>query len=254
MVVRDRPTVGPDATIRRYMARLTRLAFAGHAHLVVLAGVANEPLFVDDEDRRRFTLALAECSFTSGVAVHAYSLLEDQVLMLATPAESGSLQQFMQRLGRKYVGAFNLRHGRAGALWGRRYGAAAIDAATQGWHCIRLIEQAPVRAGRVTRAQDWPWSSAPHHVGQQRNPVLREHELHWRLGNTPFEREARHAQVLADPLGEPQVRSLITASMRGWPIGPANFVEALANASDRRSSELRPRPRGRPKSGQVTPP
>jgi len=238
--------------MRRHMARLTRLAFAGHAHLIVLSGT--ESLFVDDEDRRRFTLALLECSRACGVAVHAYSLLDEQILMLVTPAQPGSLQQFMQRLGRKYVGAFNLRHGRAGALWGRRYGAAAIDAVTQGWRCIRLIEQAPVRAGRAASPQDWPWSSAPHHVGRLRNPVLREHELHWRLGNTPFEREARHAQVIAETLGEVEARSLIAASMRGWPIGPASFVAALADAADRPLGNLRPRPRGRPKGGQASPP
>jgi putative transposase len=236
------------------MARLARLAFAARAHLIVLAGAVSLPLFVDDEDRRRFTLALLECSRACGVAVHAYSLLDDQILMLVTPVQADALQRFMQRLGRKYVGAFNLRHGRSGALWGRRYGAAAIDAATQGWRCIRLIEQAPVRTGRVTRPQDWPWSSAPHHVGQLRNPVLREHELHWRLGNTPFEREARHAQVIADTLGEADVRSLIAASMRGWPVGPPSFVDALADAVNRPPNQLQPRPRGRPKSGQTSPP
>jgi len=247
----DNPSTGfpNDST----MARLTRLAFATHAHLIVLTGVAARPVFIDDEDRRRFTLALLECSRFCGVAVHAYSLLDEQALMLATPAQPDSLQRFMQRLGRKYVGAFNQRHGHSGALWGRRYGAAAIDPATEGWRCIRLIEQAPVRAGRVGRPQDWPWSSAPHHVGQLRNPVLREHELHWRLGNTPFEREARHAQVIAEPLAEAEVRALIAASMRGWPIGPSGFVDSLAEAADRPSAELRPRPRGRPKSGRASP-
>ena len=235
------------------MARLTRLTFSGETHLIVLVGTSTRPLSLDDEDRRRFTLALLECSRASGVAVHAYSLLDEQVLMLVTPAQDGSLQRFMQRLGRKYVGAFNLRHGRSGALWSRRYGAAAIDAATQGWRCIRLIEQAPVRAGRAVRPQDWPWSSAPHHVGQLRNPVLREHELHWRLGNTPFEREARHAQVIAEPLADAEVRSLLAASMRGWPIGPSSFVDALAEAADRLPAQLRPRPRGRPKSGRASP-
>ena len=104
------------------MARLARLAFAGQAHLIVLAGAAvGSSLFVDDEDRRRFTLALLECSRACGVAVNAYSLLDEQILMLVTPAQPESLQRFMQRLGRNYVGAFNLRHGRSGA-----YGRAAM--------------------------------------------------------------------------------------------------------------------------------
>jgi putative transposase len=236
------------------MARLNRLSFAGQLHLMVLTGNGVQPLFVDGDDRRRFTLGLLECSRACGVAVHAYSLLDEQILMLATPAESGSLQRFMQRLGRKYVGSFNERHGRSGALWGRRYGAAAIDAASQGWRCIRLIEQAPVLAGQVARPEDWPWSSAPHHVGQLRNPVLREHELHWGLGNTPFEREARHAQMIAEPLPESDARQLLAASMRGWPLGPPGFLDALADAAHLPASQLRPRPRGRPKSGRASPP
>jgi len=235
------------------MARLTRLAFAGQPHLIVLAGTDGKPVFLDDEDRSRFTLALLECSRACSVAVHAYSLLDDQILMLATPTQGESLRRFMQRLGRKYVGAFNLRHGRSGALWSRRYGAAAIDPASQGWRCIRLIEQAPIRAGWVVQPQDWPWSSAAHHVGHLRNPVLREHALHWRLGNTPFEREARHAQVLADTLPDPEVRTLIAASMRGWPVGPLAFVEGLAEAADLPASQLQPQRRGRPKSAQSSP-
>ncbi len=242
------------------MARLSRLAFPGQMHLVVLAGNDIQLLFVDDEDRRRFTLALLECTRACNVALHAYALLDEQILMLVTPVQAESLQRFMQRLGRKYVGAFNLRHGRSGALWSRRYGAAAIDAASLGWRCIRLIEQAPVRAGRVARPQDWPWSSAAHHMGLQRSPVVREHELHWRLGNTPFEREARHAQMLAETLSEAEANALIAAAMRGWPLGTAGFIDSLtgdagdgAGEQSLRPRSLRPRPRGRPKAGRASP-
>ena len=89
------------------MARLVRLAFAAQSHLVVLTGDGLQPLFVDDEDRRRFTLALLECSRACGVAVHAYSLLDEQVLMLAAPALAGSLQSLPGARGR---GSMNRHH------------------------------------------------------------------------------------------------------------------------------------------------
>ena len=235
------------------MARLTRLSFAGVAHLVVLTSAEGRSAFEDDDDRRRFMLLALECSRACDLAIHAYCLLDDRVLLLVTPAQADGLSRFMQRLGRKYVGAFNLRHGRHGALWARRYGAAAIDPATRGWASIRLIEQAPVRAGKAPRAQDWPWSSAPHHVGLLRNPVVREHELHWRLGNTPFEREARHAQMLADPLPSGEADALVAAANRGWPIGPTAFVEALSDAAEGAARPLQPRPRGRPKAVRPSP-
>lgn len=192
------------------------------------------------------TLALLESSRACDVALNAYCLLDDSVLLLATPAQPEGLARFMQRVGRKYVGAFNQRHGRTGPLWASRYGAAAIDAETEGWRCLRMVEQAPVRVGKVARAQEWPWSSAAHHVGRVRNPLVRPHDLHWSLGNTPFEREARHAEALADPVAGAEADRLVAAAKRGWPIGPSAFAEALAETAGR---PVRPRPRGRPRQG-----
>ena len=173
------------------MARMPRLAVAGQPHLVVQRGGGARPVFVDDADRRAYLSALAELAPGGPVAVHAYALLDDAVMLLATPREPADLGRFMQRVSRRYVPAFHRRHGGNGPLWAGRFQAAALDPERYLLPCILLIEQAPVRAGVVAMATEWPWSSAAHHVGRGTVPWLREHAAWWRLGNTPFEREAK---------------------------------------------------------------
>jgi putative transposase len=226
------------------MARLPRLTLAGHVHLVALQCRAGQSMFVDDEDRRRYSVAVLESSREHAVAVHAYALLDDEVLLLVSALEPASLGRFMQAVGRRYVRPFNRRHARTGALWEGRFRSTVIDPASFLLECMRLIEQAPVRRGSVSQAGDWVWSSAAHHAGRKTDSIVTEHAVYWQLGNTPFERQARHARELGVMLADETVAELLAAARHGWPMGSAVFLRGLAEATER---PVQRRPRGRPR-------
>ena len=230
------------------MARLPRLTLAGQVHLVVLQCRAGQAMFVDDEDRRRYSVALLESSREHAVAVHAYALLDDQVLLLASAPEPASLGRFMQAVGRRYVRPFNRRQARSGALWEGRFRSAVIDPASFLLECMQLIEQAPVRRGWVSQAGDWVWSSAAHHAGRKTDSIVTEHVGYWRLGNTPFERQARHVRELGTMLADDTVAKLLAAARHGWPLGAEVFLRGLAEATER---PVQRRPRGRPRQAPV---
>ena len=230
------------------MARLPRLTLAGQTHLVLLRARAGLPMFVDDEDRRRYTVALLDASREHAVAVHAYTLLDDQVLLLATEPVAGALGRFMQAVARRYVRPFNRRHGRSGSLGDGRFRSALIEPASFLLECTQMIEQAAVRAGLVTQTIDWPWSSAAHHAGRRADSIVTDHEAFWQLGNTPFERQARHARDAALALPEARVAALLAAAQHGWPLGGATFVQSLAGQAPR---PVVRRPRGRPARTKV---
>ena len=226
------------------MARMPRLAVAGQPHLVLQRGGGARPVFIDDADRRAYLAVLAELAQRGPVAIHAYVLLDDAVMLLVTPREPADLGRFMQAVSRRYVPAFHRRHGSSGPLWAGRFQAAALDPERYLLPCTLLIEQAPVRAGKVAMANEWLWSSAAHHVGRAAVPWLREHAAWWRLGNTPFEREAKHEAELQRMLEGDRVGELLAAARGGWPLGSPAFVAAAGQASDR---PVRARPRGRPR-------
>ncbi len=227
------------------MARLPRLVLAGQPHLVIQAARAGQVAFLDDEDRRNYLGALLESSRACAVTVHAYALLDERVSLLVTPAAADSLGRFMQRVGRRYVGAFNRRHGYSGTLWDGRYRTAVLDPQRHVLMSMRLIEQSPLRRGLVEQPADWRWSSAAYHVGRSKDPLVREHEAYWRLGNTPFAREAAYATQLAAELSEAEVARLEVALRRGWPGEPVALRERIEKAAPTRV--LEPKPRGRPR-------
>jgi putative transposase len=224
------------------MARLPRLALAGQAHLVLLAGHPGRPVARDDEDRRQFVAALREAALEQQVTVHAYALLDDQVWLLATPPEAAALGRWVQAIGRRFVAGFNRRHGSAGTLWAGRFRATVVQPGELLLQATLAVDLRPVRAGIVAAAEDYAWSSARHHLGVASDPVVGVGAAYWALGNTPFEREAAYARALDAGLTEAQWRRLDDATRKGWALGDAAFLAELGRAIDR---PLAPRPRGR---------
>lgn len=224
------------------MARLPRLVVPGQPHLILQRGRDARPVFIDDADRLGYLDALRAAMRDSGVALHGYVLMDNHVHLLATPSTAEGLGKAMQRLGRRYVHAFNARHGRSGSPWEGRFRAAPIDPELYFLACLRHLEMNPVRHGLVVVPEDYRWSSAAHHAGRRRDPLVSEHPMFWRLGNTPFEREATWRALNQLPLDPGQARAIREAAAKGWALGGRSFLREAARATDRR---LAPLARGR---------
>lgn len=227
------------------MARLPRIAAAGLPHHLMQIGHNRQPIFLDEADRRAWCEHLRESALNAGVDVHAYVQLDNHAHLLATPrSDPDGLGRMMQSLGRRYVAAFNRRHGRTGTLWEGRYRAAVVDPDSALLACMRYIETHPQRSGLVHDAGQYGWSSLPHHLGRRRDPLITEPAAWWALGNTPFDREAAYRRWLEEGVSADEASAISTATRRGWPIGSQEAKHRLAEALGR---EVSPRPRGRPR-------
>lgn len=226
------------------MARLTRLALAGHVHHLIHRGHSAQPIARDEQDFRQMLAALQDSAATHKVTIHAYVLMPDHLHLLATPSSDQGLSRMMQAFGRRYVAAFNARHGRSGTLWEGRFRAAPLDASTHLLAAMRAIELNPQRAGLVATAVDYPWSSCAHHLGRRRDPLVVDAPAYWALGNTPFERELAWQRCLEDGEPDAERRLLMASALKGWPLGGSAFLAALGEQTER---PLTPRRRGRPR-------
>ncbi|WP_310460107.1 transposase [Sphaerotilus sp.] len=225
------------------MARLPRLAIAGLVHHVIQRGHNRQAVFLDDHDRSTYLTALREAAALQRVAVHAYVLMDDHVHLLVTPPTAEALSKMLQAIGRRYVSAFNRRHGRVGTLWDGRFRATVLESGPHVLTCMRYIEQNPQRLIPPTAATDYPWSSAPHHLGKRRDPLLTDHALYWATGNTPFEREMAWRRLLDEPLSGDEIQAHTDSALKGWALGSGAFLASLGAATER---PMAPRPRGRP--------
>jgi putative transposase len=232
------------------VARLPRLSVPGYPHLLVQRSVAGQPAFLAETDYQFMLSELRSLSRRHEVAIHAYSLMPDQFHLLVTPSDARSLSLAMQALGRRYVRDFNRRHGRSGTLWQARFRCTVIDPEQFMLPCALFVELGPVRTHYVTDARLYPWSSLPHHIGLQVDPAISEHAEVWKLGNTPFERQAEYQRLSEAGLGESVVGKIHNAVEHGWALGDSSFLRELASKTERR---LAPLPVGRPRRG-VGPP
>ncbi|HSQ71929.1 MAG TPA: transposase, partial [Rubrivivax sp.] len=217
------------------MARLPRLALGGHVHYVIQRGHGGCAVFNDEIDRAAFRAALSEAAATERVQVHACALLPTEVQLLVTPAEPAALSRLMQAVGRRYVGAYNRRHGRRGTLWDGRFHCGVVEPGPLRLQAQCLIDGAAAEPGAT---------SAPHRSGGPRDALLSDPPEYWQLGNTPFEREAAYRRLLDAGVDAVAAAQLRDAALGGWAAGSTAFRAGLAAAAAR---PMQPRPRGRPR-------
>jgi len=217
------------------MARLPRLTLADQPHHVIQRGNNRQAIFVDRADHEFMLGLLGENATRFNIALHAYVLMDNHFHLLATPSTGDGMALWMQAVGRRYVRYFNDRHRRTGTLWEGRYKSTLIQTDSYLLTCMVYIDLNPVRAGMVTEACDHLWSSYGHYVGLRVDRLLTPHALYWALGNTPFGREAAYAEMVHGGVSSIDQQRLTDATLHGWAIGDADFVNALRKTTGRRA-------------------
>ena len=212
--------------------------------MLVQRGVAGQPAFRDEADFQFMLGELQGLGRRHAVAIHAYALMPDHFYLLLTPADTWALSLSMQALGRRYVRDFNQRHGRSGTLWQARFRCTVIDPERFLLPCALFVELSPARAQLMGDAKLYPWSSLAHHLGLRVDPAIAEHAEVWKLGNTPFERQAQYRRLSEVGLSAAEVARIHNAVEHGWALGDAAFLRELSSRTGRR---LTPLPVGRPR-------
>lgn len=240
------------------MARQSRLSMPGVVHCVVQRGHNGGAIACDAQDAQRLLQLLRESAAGAGVVLHAYALGAVQLQVLATPDSDNGVSRMMQALGRHYAAAFNRRHGRSGALWDGRFRSALVEPGEPLLLAMRMVDGLGVSHGHGDESvqhnvppappspdagPEWVLTSGSGRTGGRRDAVIVDPPEYWQLGNTPFERESRYRQLLAEPVAESQAHSLQAALRAGRAFGSATFLSQLAEATAR---PMTPRPRGRP--------
>lgn len=227
------------------MARLPRLTVAGYPHHVIQRGNNRQAIVKTDADREVLLELLGENAKKHQVAINAYVLMDNHFHLLLTPETGEGVPLMMQAVGRRYVRYFNDLHQRTGTLWEGRYKSTLIQSDRYLLACMAYLDLNPVRAGIVGDPRQYVWSSHHHFVGQTNDRRVTPHSLYWSLGNTPFAREAAYTELVRAGLAADEQHAITIATMRGWALGDAGFVEALQKQTRRRISKARV---GRPPS------
>ncbi len=163
------------------------------------------PIFADDYDRETFLALFETASSRHCAAVHAYVLMTNHYHAVVTPRDGPSFSLMMRDLGREYVSRYNRRHNRIGTLWTGRPRVIPIEDERYWLTCVRYVEQNPVRAGLVSQAADYRWSSYAFHALGKPHEWLTRHHMYQSLGSTDAQRQDNYQALFAETLSDAEI-------------------------------------------------
>jgi putative transposase len=220
------------------VARIARVIAAGTPYHVTHRGNHRSDVFFDDADRAHYLALLAQHAKAYAMEVWAYCLMTNHVHLIVVGHEPHSLARAIGFAHMRHSRRINQRLGWTGHLWANRFYSTALDGEHL-WGAVRYVERNPVRAGLVTRAEDYAWSSARAHARRQPDALLAE--------TRPFPGPVDDwPQWLASEGDEALVAAIRRNTCTGRPSGSEAFVKQL---EERLKRVLRPMRAGRKPRG-----
>jgi putative transposase len=218
------------------MARLARTTIINHPHHVVQRAKGDQPVFDCKDDYLRYLSWIHEYFARYDVEVWAYCLMPNHVHIICVPLKDGGLARALNSVHMRYAQFHNAKNAIHGHLWRPRFMSCLLDE-DSAWEEVRFVENNPLRAGFVTRAEDYPWSSASAHVAGRSDGLIAVNcSFVKSIGNWP--------EFLAVQGNEMLLRRTRAQLKTGRPAGNPDFVQKIEDIIGRK---LVTRPRGRPR-------
>ena len=221
------------------MPRLARTVFPGLPHHITQRGNRREAVFFVDEDYQTYLQWLGNYSERHQLEILAYCLMTNHIHLVAVPATEYSVAHALRPLHMRYAQRMNRRNHWSGHLWQGRYFSSPMDERYM-WAAIRYVEQNPVRAGMVRKAEDYHWSSAASHCRHLHDTIL--------SNKSPWTKLTDQIEDWSSWLAEGDNRDELDLLRRninkGLPCGSDSFIKSLERAVGR---SLQFRRQGRPR-------
>lgn len=221
------------------MPRSHRSCPAGEVFHVLNRAVARMTIFEKPEDYDAFLRVVNETWALVPLPILAMVAMPNHWHFVVKPTRSGQLSEFFRRLTVTHTMRWHANHhtGGSGHLYQGRFKSFPVQADEHLLTVMRYVERNPLRAGLVTRAEDWLWGT----LFLRSQPVESRPWL-----ATPKEPGLPRGWVafVNRPQSAPEVEALRSSVQRGAPFGTDSWRRSSAI---RLGLERTLRPRGRPK-------
>ncbi len=130
------------------MPRIGRIDAPGALHHIMVRGIEQRKIFIDDIDRNNFLDRLGKVVSETETKCFAWALIPNHLHLLLRTG-SCPLSTVMRRLLTGHAITFNRRHGRSGHLFQNRYKSILCQENTYLLELVRYLHLNPIRAGQV---------------------------------------------------------------------------------------------------------
>lgn len=139
------------------MPRQARVKSETGIYHVMLKGIDNRDIFLDEFDRSKFIEQIIRAKEKGLFAILAYCLMDNHVHLLIK--ENEEVGKSIKRITVGYVIWHNSKYGRIGHLFQNRFHSEPVETDSYLVTVVRYIHHNPVKAGIAKLPRDYEWSS-----------------------------------------------------------------------------------------------
>lgn len=151
------------------MPRKARVKSKSRIYHIMLRGANRQEIFHDDDDRITLLDILNKYKIKSEIILYAWCLMDNHVHLLIKEGKE-DISITMKRIGVSFVKYYNWKYRTIGHLFQDRFKSENVETIRYLLTVIRYIHQNPVKAGIVTRPDEWRWSSCQGYYGKSSYP------------------------------------------------------------------------------------
>lgn len=203
------------------MPRTARATPGGYCFHVLNRGNRRAEVFHDPADYDAFAHLLAQAAARYSVRLVGFCVMPNHFHLAAWPVGDGDLSALMHWLLTTHARRYQKLYRVSGHVWQGRFRTFPIAEDEHLLTVLRYIERNPRRAGLVTQAQDWRWSSLRWLLEAPQLPFLHP---------GPVPRPADWVSHVNLPHTEAELQALRRCAARGAPFGDTEWVRQTAAA------------------------
>lgn len=140
------------------MPRAAREKSTTGIYHIIIRGINRQIIFEEEEDSVKFIKNLRKYREISEYKLFAYCLMGNHLHLLLKVGKE-PLETIMRRICGSYVLWYNKKYSRIGYLFQDRFKSEPIEDYSYFLTVLRYIFQNPVKAGIVTKVQNYVWSN-----------------------------------------------------------------------------------------------
>ena len=221
------------------MPRMNRLAIGNTIYHVINRANGRATIFGNEDDYKHFESLLEEAKELTDMRIVAYCIMPNHWHLVLHPRNDGDMGIFMHWLTTTHV-----RHHRVatksiggGHLYQGTYKSFPVEKSEYLTTLIRYVEQNPLRAKLVKRAEDWKYSS----LYRRMKGTPKQKKL---LAKLPIDLPHQYLKEVNTIYNEDTLTEIRQSVQRGTPYGREHWVEKFVGTHHLESTVRVP---GRPK-------
>ena len=217
------------------MPRIARGLVDGFIYHVLNRGNGGEEVFHKEQDYKAFINLMKEAKERYPLEILAYCLMPNHFHLVVLPIHGKDLSRWMQWLMTSHVRRYHKHYGTSGHVWQGRFKSFIIQEGSYLLMALRYVESNPVRAGLVSSAKDWQWSSHKARITGVSDELIDE---------VPIELPKDWGKYVDKPFKDKELEKLRKSVNRQSPYGEEGWQRRICQQLGLESTI---RPRGRPK-------